>query len=90
MEDTSHAQPIESRQVWIRGLFMLLFALAFGIAQMVLNVIAIVQFIWLLIQRERNEYLVRFGASLSNWLAEVARFQTGASDEKPFPWRPWP
>jgi hypothetical protein len=90
MEDTSQAQPIESRQVWVRGLFMLLFALALGIAQMALNFIAIVQFLWLLIQRERNEYLARFGASLSNWLAQVGRFQSGASDEKPFPWRPWP
>ncbi len=90
MENTSQVQLIEPRDVWKRGLFMLLFAVAFGIGQMALNVITIVQFLWLLIQRERNEYLVRFGASLSNWFAEVARFQTGVTEDKPFPWRPWP
>ena len=45
---------------------------------------------WLLFTREPNSPLVRFGNSLVIWLADVARFQTCATDEKPFPWRPWP
>jgi uncharacterized protein DUF4389 len=80
----------DSKDVWIRGLFMLLFAIAFGIGQAVLNAIAIVQFLWLLFARETNGPLVRFGNSLSVWLGDVARFQTCATDVKPFPWRPWP
>jgi hypothetical protein len=89
MENAQQSQLIESRDVWKRGLFMLLFAIAFSIGQIVLNAMAVVQFVWLLVTRERNEYLAHFGASLSNWFAEVARFQSGASDDKPFPWRPW-
>ncbi len=80
----------DSKDVWKRGLFMLLFAIAFGIGQAVLNAIAIVQFLWLLFTREPNNPLVRFGNSLSVWLGDVARFQTCATDEKPFPWRQWP
>jgi hypothetical protein len=80
----------DSKDVWKRGLFMLLFAIAFGIGQAVLNAIAIVQFLWLLFTREPNNPLVRFGNSLVIWFADVARFQTCATDEKPFPWRPWP
>ena len=68
----------------------ILFVIAFGVAQMVLNTIAIVQFLWLLFTRKPNNPLVRFGNSLSIWLADVARFQTCATDERPFPWRPWP
>ncbi len=34
-----------SKDVWKRGLFMLLFAIAFGIGQALLNAIAIVQFL---------------------------------------------
>ena len=45
---------------------------------------------WLLFTREPNNHLARFGNSLVIWLADVARFQTCATDEKPFPWRPWP
>jgi hypothetical protein len=76
--------------VWMRGLFMLLFIAGFAIGQWLLNLLAIVQFVWLLIYREPNEFLARFGNSLSIWLAEVGRFQSCASDEKPFPWSPWP
>jgi Domain of unknown function (DUF4389) len=90
MDNAGQIQGVGAGDVWKRGLFMLFFAIAFSIGQMVLNLTAIVQFIWLLAMRERNEYLARFGASLSEWFAEVSRFQSCATDDKPFPWRPWP
>jgi hypothetical protein len=67
-----------------RGHFMLLFAITFGFAQLILNVVAVVQFLWLLFANEPNRFLLRF-RSLSTRLADVARFLTCASDEKPFP-----
>jgi Domain of unknown function (DUF4389) len=76
--------------VWMRGLFMLYLMIGFAIGQWLLNLLAIVQFLWLLFAREPNLVLASFGNSLSIWLAEVGRFLTYASDEKPFPWRPWP
>jgi hypothetical protein len=88
MENVRQDQLVESRDVWKRGVFMLLFAIAFGIEQMVLNTMAVVQFLSLLVTRERNECLARFGVSLSNWFGEVSRFQSCSSDDKPFPWRP--
>jgi hypothetical protein len=90
MEDARPTQPTELLDIWKRGLFMLLFGIGFSIGQVVLNAIAIVQFVWLLAKRERNENLARFGASLSTWFADASRFQSCASDDKPFPWRPWP
>jgi hypothetical protein len=90
MEDARKTGRAGAQDVLKRGLIMLLFAIAFSIGQMVLNITALVQFVWLLAVRERNEYLAGFGASLSTWFAEVSRFQSCASDEKPFPWRPWP
>jgi Domain of unknown function (DUF4389) len=79
-----------TRDAWMRGLFMLLFMIAFGVGVWLLNFLAIVQFIWLLFAREHNQLLARFGNSLSAWLAEVGRFLTCATEEKPFPWRSWP
>ncbi len=76
--------------VWMRGLYMLLLALAFGIAQTLLCVTAIAQFLWLLFSGEPNAQLVKFGSSLAKWVAETARFLTFASDVKPFPWAAWP
>jgi hypothetical protein len=90
IENASQIQLAGSREIWKRGLFMLLFAIAFGIGQVILNAIAVMQFLWLLAKHERNEYLASFGTSLSTWFAEISRFQTCASDDRPFPWRPWP
>jgi hypothetical protein len=79
-----------AQDVLKRGLFMLLFAIAFSIAQVVLNVVAVVQFLWLLATSRPNRFVLRFGTSLSVWLADIARFQCCASDDKPFPWKDWP
>jgi hypothetical protein len=76
--------------VWMRGLYMLLLVLAFGVAQTLLCVTAIAQFLWLLFAGEANSQIAQFGNSLSRWLADTARYLSCASDAKPFPWAPWP
>jgi len=76
--------------VWMRGLFMLLLMIAFWVAQWLLWLVAIVQFLWLFFAAEPNGFLVRFGKSLSLWLAETVRFVSCATDDKPFPWAAWP
>jgi hypothetical protein len=69
---------------------MLLLAIGFSAGHVVLNALAVVQFLWLLLSGEPNRFLSGFGASLAAWLADTGRFMTCASEEKPFPFRPWP
>jgi hypothetical protein len=90
MQIGTEGEAARPREVWRRGLIMLLFAIAFSIGQVVLNAVTVVQFLWLLFAGVPNRFLRGFGASLSAWLAAVARFMTCASEEKPFPWQPWP
>jgi len=76
-----------TRDVWMRGLFMFLFIIGFWIGQWLLNILAVVQFLWLLFAREPNQLLARFGTTL----VELARrdrnaFSSCATDDKPFPW----
>ena len=80
----------DRRPVWIRGAFMVFFLIAFGIAQGLLTLTAVIQFLSLLITRHSNAFLTNFGRSLGQWLAQTAQFQSCASDERPFPWAPWP
>jgi hypothetical protein len=65
-----------ARDVWMRGLFMLLLIIGFTVGQWLLNLLALVQFLWLLFARTPNEFLARFGSSLAIWLADVGRFLT--------------
>ena len=90
MESEKEARATETREIWKRGLFMLLVAIGFCIGHVVLNLIAVVQFLWLLLAREPNQPLLSFGRSLATWFADTARFLSCATDAKPFPWQDWP
>ncbi len=79
----------EDGNIWLRGLWMLLFAALFALAETILWVVALVQFLWMLFAKEKNELLVDFGRDLGKWMQDVARFQSGASETKPFPWKRW-
>lgn len=87
--DTNQGAPQDRKAIWLRGLWMLVLVILFGVAETVLLLAALLQFAWMLIARERNEFLVEFGGSLGKWLNKTARFQTGASEDKPFPWTKW-
>jgi len=81
---------LTSRKTWMRGLFMLVFAVAFGIGQAIIMLVAVVQFLWLLFGGQTNQNLLKFGRSLSSWIADVTKYLTGVSEEMPFPWSEWP
>ena len=90
MSMLEHSPVVRRKDVWMRGLFMLLFVAGVGAAHVVWNVVALVQFIWLLVTGEPSRQLASFGAGLAIWAADAVRFLTFASEDKPFPWREWP
>jgi len=75
------------KHVWLRGLAMLIFAILFSVAQTILWVMTLLQFGWMLFAKEKNVAIADFGETMANWFAKTARFQTGATDERPFPWQ---
>jgi hypothetical protein len=77
------------RNIWIRGLIMLLFFFFIYVAQALLGVAAIIQFVWMLLSKEPNSAIAGFGNSLGKWLERATRFQTGATEKLPFPWSDW-
>ena len=85
--ESSAVEEPEDYNIWMRGLFMIIFAILFGVAEVILCVFAVLQFLWMLFAKERNQFLADTGETLGNWLREVVEFQTGATDDKPFPWR---
>jgi hypothetical protein len=87
--DTIEGTPHDRKAILLRGLWMLVLALLFAVAETVLLIAAVLQFAWMLFAKEKNTFLVEFGGSLGKWLDKTARFQTGASAEKPFPWTNW-
>lgn len=86
---TASEVPAPPPNLWLHGLFMLIFVVLVQLAQTILGLCAVFQFCWMLFAKERNARVARFGAGLAHWLAVTARFVTGGSDERPFPWSAW-
>lgn len=79
----------EPENPWMRGLWMVVLAVLFGVGEFILVVAAVLQFLWLVFAKEKNQPIAEFGKDLSDWLARVALFQTGTTEEKPFPFTRW-
>lgn len=68
-------------------IYMILIAVMISVAQTVLGVMTVVQFIIMLVNNKQpNERLAEFGTDLGIWIAKAARYQTAASNVKPWPW----
>lgn len=80
-------EPETPDSLWWRLLFMVLIAIMINLAQTILAVVTVIQFIIMLVSnRQPNERLADFGTDLGIWIAKAARFQTGASEVRPWPW----
>jgi hypothetical protein len=69
---------------------MVLFAIAYSIAEFAIVCIAIFQFFAALITGSVNEPLLRFGNNLSTYIYQVFQYQTFNSEVRPFPFSDWP
>lgn len=80
----------EKRSIWVRGLLMMLMALAYQLAGTVLFFTAIIQFVFALASDAPNPRLAAFGQSVGDFQRQIARFVSFASEDLPFPFADWP
>ena len=78
------------RSIWMRGLLMILMALAYQLASTLLFFVAIIQFVLVLVNDTPNARLMGFGRSLGRYQGQNANFVSFASEELPFPFTDWP
>jgi hypothetical protein len=76
--------------VWLRLLFVLLFAALYSLAEIVLAAVVIVQFVIILASGRRNPRLLRLGHGLSTYAYQVWMFMSFNTDVKPYPFAEWP
>jgi hypothetical protein len=80
-------EPAEHDNMLQRLIYMVLIAIMISLAQTVLGVVTVIQFVIMLVNnKEKNERLAEFGTDLGIWVAKAARYQTAASEVKPWPW----
>ncbi len=81
---------LAKRNIWLRGLLMILMGLAYQLAGTVLFFTAIIQFVFALVSDAANARLAAFGRSLGYFQSQIANFVSFASEDLPFPFADWP
>ncbi|OPX55811.1 protein of unknown function [Oceanospirillum multiglobuliferum] len=81
---------IKTEGFWLRIIFMLLFAVAYQIAELLIAISVLLQVIFVALSGEQNLFLRQAGANLSLFTYQVYRYLTFNSEQKPFPFSPWP
>jgi Domain of unknown function (DUF4389) len=69
---------------------MVLLAFAFQLAASLLFVMAVVQLVLAAAAGAPNDRLQHLGRGLGDYLGQIARFESFASDDLPFPFSAWP
>ena len=79
-----------AKDKWLRGVFMLVFLCVVYLVTWLIFLIAIFQFIWDFITNSPNTTLRDFTKNLNVYFHQVIDYLTFNTDERPFPFGPWP
>jgi hypothetical protein len=89
MEDEIR-QNLRNRTTWWRAMYMLLFTVIYGIAELVIATVVLFQLLSVLFTGGTNERLLDLGQNLSTYVYQILLFLTFNSDERPYPFGDWP
>ena len=74
-------QRLTASDTWMRGLYIVIFAVIFSIAEVLLTAVVVFQFLATLFTGETNARLRAFGLSLAAFIYQLVTFVTFNSDE---------
>ena len=81
---------VTARSTWMRLLYMILFVVAFNVAELVIAFVVLTQFLFKLMSGRPLDQLIVLGDSLSSYIGEIVRFLTFRSEDMPYPFVKWP
>jgi len=81
---------VKDSNIWMRLIFMLLFALIFCISRVIIGAVIVVQFLWVLFTGSKNDPLLSFGSQLATFIYQVYRYLSFNTEKRPFPFDDFP
>lgn len=88
-ENNSESNLFSARH-WQRLVFMLIFAVLLHLASLTMWVLVTLQFLFSIFTGQDNKDLRSLGAAISVYIHDTLDFLTYNTEEKPFPFSPWP
>ncbi len=90
MKKQAVKQSFLSGSTWKRILFMILYTILYGIAEMVMGMVAFIQVIFALFTGGPNQRLLDLGQNLGTYIYQIIQFLTFNSEQRPYPMDSWP
>ncbi len=82
---------VKDKSIWVRLLYMLLFAFLYSVAEFVIFAVVVYQFLHVLLTGgDKDERIANLGSQLSAYVYQILQFQTFNTETKPFPMEDWP
>ena len=81
---------IKSESFWLRSLFMVLFLVIYRLVDVLVVLVAISQWLYMLLTGDASSSLSRFAAGLGAYIAQIISYLSYNTEEKPFPFSDWP
>ena len=81
---------LQKQSIWLRGLYMLILAFCYSVAEIVLFAIVIFQFLFSLFKGELNPRLQKLGQQIATYIYQIIQFLSFNSDYKSYPFGAWP
>ncbi len=88
--DADTKKHVSEGSTWFRLVYMLLFVIVFNVAEIVLGVVVVLQFLSKLFTGKPLEQLEVLGQSLATYFYQMVLFLTFKTEDMPYPFGPWP
>lgn len=95
-EETGHSpfeqtrEHIKRTSTWLRGFYIVLFAILLYVAEVVIAAVVVFQFLHTLFTGKTNRRLLTLGQSLSTYAYQILAYLSYNSDDQPYPFSAWP
>jgi len=90
LDENEIKKHVKDKDTWLRFVYLVVFGVAFYLSVLLTFVTSVFQFLAKLFGGTSFQGLSDFGDAMATYQSQVTRFLTFASDEKPFPFAPFP
>jgi hypothetical protein len=81
---------VKNVDTWIRGLFIIIYGVIFYFLVLIIWLVVIFQFIMKVITANLNPNVMNFSGGLTRYAFQILEYVTFQSEERPWPFGPWP
>ena len=81
---------VKDKDTWLRFIYLVVFGIAFNVVIYITFLTSLFQFLTKLFSGSSSPSMAEFGQNLATYQSQLTLYMTYASDEKPFPFAPFP